>query len=89
MYEQTVTASGIDNINVSLRHSLTYFPEWNLGRIRIIAFFFISSGTHLRARTFARNVGWGGHTSTVGVTLPEVWARSVQCVAGGKPFKLF
>ena len=47
------------------------------------------SGTPLRARTFIRNVRWGGHNSTVGVTLLEVWARSVQCVARGKPFKLF
>ena len=44
------------------------------------------SGTPLRARTFIRNVRWGGHNSTVRVTLPEVWARSVQCVARGKPF---
>ena len=51
--------------------------------------FFFPSGTSLRARTFVLNVGWGGHNSTVGLTLPEVWARSVQCVARGKPFKLF
>ena len=51
--------------------------------------FFLSSGTFLRARTFVPNVGWGGHNSTVGLTLLEVWARSVQCVARGKPFKLF
>ena len=55
-------------------------------RTSIIARFF-PSGTSL-VRTFVRNVGWGGHSSTVGVTLPEVWARSVQCVAYGKPFKL-
>ena len=51
--------------------------------------FFFPSGTSLCARTFIRNVRWGGHNSTVGVTLPEVWARSVQCVARGKPFRLF
>ena len=51
--------------------------------------FFFSSGTSLRARTFVRNVGWGGHNLTVGLTLPEVWAQSVQCVARGKPLKLF
>ena len=45
--------------------------------------------TSLCARTNIRNVGWGGHISTLGVTLPEVWARSVQYVARGKPFKLF
>ena len=31
----------------------------------------------------------GGHSSVLGVTSPEVWARPVQCVARGKPFKLF
>ena len=52
----------------------------------IYIYFF--SSTSLRARTFVRNVGCGGHNSNVGVTLPEVWARSIQCVARGKPFKL-
>ena len=47
------------------------------------------SGIPLRARTFIQNVRWGGHNSTVGATLPEVWARSVQRVARGKPFKPF
>ena len=56
--------------------------------VRTIALFSFSD-TRLRARTFVRNVGGGGHNSTVGVTLPEVWARSVQCVARGKPFKVF
>ena len=51
--------------------------------------FFYSSGTSPCARTFVRNVGWSGHNSTVEVTTPEVWARSVQLVARGKPFKLF
>ena len=55
----------------------------------IIVIFFFLLGTSLRARTFVPNVGWGGHTSTVGLMLPEVRARSVQCVARGKPFKLF
>ena len=55
----------------------------------IIVFFFFPSGTSLRARTFVPDVGWGGHNSTVGLTLPEVWARSVECVTRGKPFKLF
>ena len=50
--------------------------------------FFLPLGTSLCARTFVRNVGWGGHNSTVGLTLPEVWARSVRCVARGKPFKV-
>ena len=50
---------------------------------------FFPSGTSLRARTFVPNVGWGGHNSTVGLTLLEVWARAVQCVARGEPFKLF
>ena len=50
---------------------------------------FFPLGTSLRAHTFVRNVGWGGHNSTVGITLPEVWARAVQRVARGKPFKLF
>ena len=50
---------------------------------------FFPSGTSLRVRTFVPNVGWGGHNSTVGLTLLEVWARSVQCVARGKPFKTF
>ena len=50
--------------------------------------FFFPSGTSLRARTSVPNVRWGGHDSTVGLTLPEVWARSVQCVAHDKPFKL-
>ena len=54
---------------------------------RVIVLFL--SGTPLRARTFIRNVRWGGHNSTVGVTLPKVWARSVHCAARGKPFKLF
>ena len=53
----------------------------------IIVIFF--SDTSLCARIFIRNVRGGGHNSTVGVTLPEVWARSVQCVARGKPSKLF
>ena len=48
-----------------------------------------SSGTSLRARTFVPNVGWGGHNPTIGVMLPQVWARSVQCVTRGKPFELF
>ena len=47
--------------------------------------FFFPSGTSLRARTFVPNVGWCGHNSTVGLTLLEVWARSVLCVAHGKP----
>ena len=51
--------------------------------------FFFPSGASLRVRTFVPNVGWGGHNSTVGLTLLEVWAQSVQCVARGKPFKLF
>ena len=55
----------------------------------IIVIFFFPSGTSLRARTFVPNVGWGGHNSTVGVTLPEVWARSVQCVARGKLLNFF
>ena len=42
-----------------------------------------------RARTFIRNVRRGGHNSDLAVTVLEVWARSVQCVARGKPFKLF
>ena len=54
-----------------------------------ICYFFFPSGTSLRARTFVPNVGWGGHNSTVGLTLPEVRARSVQCVARGKPFRFF
>ena len=48
-----------------------------------------SSGISLRARTLVRNVAWGGHNSTVEVTMPDVWAQSVQCVARGKTFKLF
>ena len=55
-------------------------------RINVVLFF---SGTPLRARTFIRNVRWGGHNSTVGVTLPEAWARFVQCIARGKLFELF
>ena len=51
--------------------------------------FFFPSGASLRVCTFVPNVGWGGHNLTVGLTLLEVWARSVQCVARGKPFKLF
>ena len=46
---------------------------------------FFPSDTSLRARTFIRNVTGYGHNTTVGVTLPEVWARAVQCVARGKP----
>ena len=34
--------------------------------------FFFPSVTSLRARTFVPKVGWGGHNSTVGLTLPEV-----------------
>ena len=56
---------------------------------RIIVILFCFSDSSLRARTFVSNVKRGGHNSTVGVTLPEVWARSVQCVARGKPFKSF
>ena len=50
---------------------------------------FFPSGASLRVRTFCpkRRVGW--HNSTVGLTLLEVWARSVLCVARGKSFKLF
>ena len=47
------------------------------------------SDTSLRSRTFIRNATGGGHNSTLVITLPEVWERSVQCVARGKPFKLF
>ena len=54
--------------------------------IRIIAFLFSASVTPLRARTFIRNVKEGGHNSTAGVTLSELWPRSVQYVALGKPF---
>ena len=55
--------------------------------VHLSGFFF----GHISARTFIRNVidGLGGHNSTVGVTLPEVWARSVQCVARGKPVEIF
>ena len=49
----------------------------------------LSSNTSLRARTFIRNVRGVGHNSTVGVTLPEVWAQSVPCVARGEPCKAF
>ena len=51
--------------------------------------FFFPSDTSLRARTFVLNVGVGGHNSTVGLTLPKVWARSVQYVARGKSFSNF
>ena len=50
---------------------------------------FSPSGTSLRVRTIVPDVGWVGHNSTVGLTLLEVWAQSVQCVSRGKPFKLF
>ena len=33
---------------------------------------FFFSGTSLRARTFVRNVVWGGHNSTVGLMFPEI-----------------
>ena len=55
--------------------------------IRTIIIPFFSSGTSLGAHTFVRNVGWCN--PTVGVTLTEVWARFVQCIARGKPFQLF
>ena len=57
----------------------------NMCRYNCDFFFFghISSCSHLCPK---RRVG---HNSTVGLTLPEVWARSVQCVARGKPLKLF
>ena len=51
--------------------------------------FFSCSRAFFRVRTFVPNVGWGGHNSTVGLTLLDSWARSVQCVARGKPFELF
>ena len=51
--------------------------------------FFFFFGHISSCSPFVRNVGWGGHNSTVGVTLPKVWARSVQRVARGKPFELF
>ena len=54
-----------------------------------LSFFLFSSDTSLHARTVIRNVRGGGHNSTVGVTLPEVWARSVRSVARGKPLKFF
>ena len=51
--------------------------------------FFFLLGHISRCSHLFRNVGWDGHNSTVGLTLPEVWARSVKCVSRGKPFKLF
>ena len=43
-----------------------------------------------RARTFfLRKRQGGGHNSNPAVTAVEVWARCVQCVARGEPFKLF
>ena len=51
--------------------------------------FFSSSDTSLRACTFIRNSRGGGHNSTVGVTLPEVWGRSLRCVVRDKPLKVF
>ena len=56
--------------------------------MRIIVIFF-SSSKSLRAGTFFRNVGWGGHNSTVEVTMSEVWAKSVQSVARDQPSNLF
>ena len=83
-----VIASGSEN-NVSLRHSLQTSGRGTLCMYRYTCerhFFFghISSCSHL-----IRNVRGGGHNSTVGVTLSEVWARSVRCVARGKPFYFF
>ena len=57
-------------------------------RLRIIVLFFLWAYLFVLA-PFFRNVGWDGHNSTVEVTMPEVWARSVQCVARGQPIKLF
>ena len=56
--------------------------------IRIVAILPLFSGISLRARTFIRNVREGGHSSDLEVTVVEVWARSVQCVARDKPFQL-
>ena len=85
-----VIPSGSKN-NVSLRHSPRHLLPGGEPCILYNCHFFFSSGISLRAYTFVRNVGWMwcGHNSTVEVTMPEVWARSVQCVARGKPFKLF
>ena len=77
---------GIDNSPVC-----TYNQSWTsaLHMYMYNCDSFPPSGTSLRARTFVPIVGWGGHNSTVGLTLPEVWSRSVQCVARGKRLKLF
>ena len=53
-------------------------------RLTVCVCFFFPPGISICARTFAPNVGWGGHDLTVGPTLPEVFSRSVQCVARGK-----
>ena len=68
------------NFKIYYRQSYMY--------IRVIVIYLFFSGASLCARTFARKVGWGGHSSTAEVALPEVWARSVLCVARGKPFEL-
>ena len=67
---------------------VTEYYLTKLQYVYVYLWFFFPSGTSLRARTFVRNVGLGGHDSTIGFTLPEVWARSVQCVARGKPLNI-
>ena len=54
-----------------------------------MSFLPLFSDVPLRARTFIRDVKGGAHNSGLGLTLLEVWARSVQCAARGKPSKLF
>ena len=101
MFSITSIAANVDHgvVTISVHHAYSmpgidffplYFPSAE-GKICISIYIYVyilSSDTCLCARTFIRNVRRGGHNPAVGVTLPEVWARSVQCVAGGKPFEL-
>ena len=75
-----------------LRSPHSFFPpgnhvqKGNLVCIRILVILPLFSDIYLRARIFIRNVRRGGHNSVLGVTLPDVEARSVQCIARCKHF---
>ena len=76
--------------HVSLRRPVgnTPLPEGEPCMYTYNCHFFLR--THLFVLTpssLSGTLRGGGHNSTVEVTLPEVWARSVQCVARGEHFK--
>ena len=74
--------------HATLRHpagNTPHSPKGSLVYKRIIVIFASVFG-HISSCSQLYPKRQRGHNSDLGVTLPEIWARSVQSVACGKPF---